>query len=1387
MTPTPTVSIGMPVYNAERYLRRALDALLAQDFRDFELIVSDNGSTDDTEAICRVYAGRDARIRFIRHRENRGSLWNFAHVLEQAQGEFFLWAAHDDVYAPTFISKCLARLRACPSAIGCCSEIVFLDEAGRVKPGWTYVNLDTLGMSSVDRILELFRRVGWFATYSLFRKETLRKALPFPEAYGSDVISLLDLLLLGDITKVPEPLFMLMVADQGKSAQQYSEAMRGTPTSEANASPYTGLLRDLWVRAFRSPLTSIEKERLRSEIIRILSSENQDWRGRILAELGPEGREAQTEGEFARFLGKLMAEAVGDPAPEEASGGGSKIAPRALVFFPHNPWPARTGAHSRCLTMLKAIRGLGYDITLCGSSQFTDQPWGLESRSHLEQEFEVEVHVHEPDAADLAWSQSREPASGTLGLERFCPPGLVRLFAELQSKLQAEVVLVNYAFWGALAEGAPFRRAVTVIDSHDLLAPNSRWNQALKSWIPGGPLAPSDPSVPWLADDCGGSLQCRIEVQDEEEFRIYDRFDLTIAISEAEAGILESHCKRTRVALVRMCHEEPLTANRYGGRPVFLASDNLSNQQGYLYFVSRVLPLIREQIPGFEIGVAGALCRRIQPTPGVVPLGYVEDLAGLYSDASFAICPLLGGTGQQVKVTEAMAYGVPVVVHQAVAGSSPVVSEVNGFIAGTPETFAACCIQLTKDDELRRRLGAEARRAMQQRGSIAFLSEQLNQALEAARTAFRNRPQPRRTLYVRTDSIGDAILSNSILPHLRAQWPEEHITVLCQERVAELYRACPLVDDVLSFDRSRALADEAYREALSTRIQNVGADRTLCPVFSREVLTDLLVGVSQAPVRIGMVGDLSNQSADEMAKTDAIYTHLIPSREGATSELDRHQDFLSGLGIEADGLVPTVWTTDGDERFAEAHFQREGLTGSRVLAFFPGAQYDARVYGGYRPILEQLAGEGWRLLAFGSQSEAGLCAGMLRGLNGSANLCGQLSLGQVAALLRRCTLGLGAESGLAHLCCAVGLPNAIVLGGGHFGRFCPSSPKTVAAVLPLDCYFCNWQCRYSRPHCVKDLAAGVVARAVELAQQPSDRPRLVAQSGSFTDRDDHPALIDLAPFLNLEDVGYCTVPVEHSFRASEDATACGSPDPRPLRTTVLCAVWHQDPNRLDLLRGHQACLDTLVDAVDRIYVFDGGDRAPEWLKGKVVTSREPLTIYEAWNLALPLVRTPYVMNLNLDDRLCSDGVARLEAALDQGADLACGDWRITFTRTETDAFEPSFQANELPVFRSWPPPTGEAARLGSSGEAWTLGPACLWKTALHKEFPRFPWKFADGVLIRTIGDGVWWRLLDQFGKRIVRLPWVIGHYHSNPGEQAEFRNPPAIEEEKLTRTGIEFF
>ena len=128
----PTVSIGMPVYNGEEYIREALDSLLAQTYNDFELVISDNASTDGTEAICREYLNRDTRIKFIRQSTNIGGCDNFLYLLQHARGEYFKWLAHDDYLEPFFLEMIIKYLDDHDDVVLCISDVKLIDGARQV-------------------------------------------------------------------------------------------------------------------------------------------------------------------------------------------------------------------------------------------------------------------------------------------------------------------------------------------------------------------------------------------------------------------------------------------------------------------------------------------------------------------------------------------------------------------------------------------------------------------------------------------------------------------------------------------------------------------------------------------------------------------------------------------------------------------------------------------------------------------------------------------------------------------------------------------------------------------------------------------------------------------------------------------------------------------------------------------------------------------------------------------------------------------------------------------------------------------------------------------------------------------------------------------------------
>ena len=124
-TSKPKVSIGIPVYNGEKFIRKWIDSILTQTFKDFELIISDNASTDATPDICKEYAKKDKRIQYFQQKHNRGPVYNFNFVLQHASGEYFAWAPADDFWEPTFVAKNAEILESNPNIVASISEVDF--------------------------------------------------------------------------------------------------------------------------------------------------------------------------------------------------------------------------------------------------------------------------------------------------------------------------------------------------------------------------------------------------------------------------------------------------------------------------------------------------------------------------------------------------------------------------------------------------------------------------------------------------------------------------------------------------------------------------------------------------------------------------------------------------------------------------------------------------------------------------------------------------------------------------------------------------------------------------------------------------------------------------------------------------------------------------------------------------------------------------------------------------------------------------------------------------------------------------------------------------------------------------------------------------------------
>jgi glycosyltransferase involved in cell wall biosynthesis len=173
------LSIGMPVFNDARFLPAALDSIIKQSFRDFELILSDDLSTDGSADICRDYAARDPRIRYIRQEKNIGISANMKFLLNESTGKYFMWAANDDLWDPDFISSLISSLENDPAAIVAFSPFTYIDEASDVIDPATVRAIDYSGENAYDRIQKLTRFYDDGFGYGIFVREKIL-AVEFP-------------------------------------------------------------------------------------------------------------------------------------------------------------------------------------------------------------------------------------------------------------------------------------------------------------------------------------------------------------------------------------------------------------------------------------------------------------------------------------------------------------------------------------------------------------------------------------------------------------------------------------------------------------------------------------------------------------------------------------------------------------------------------------------------------------------------------------------------------------------------------------------------------------------------------------------------------------------------------------------------------------------------------------------------------------------------------------------------------------------------------------------------------------------------------------------------------------------------------------------------------
>lgn len=212
---SPKITIGLPVYNGDRFISKRIENILDQTFSDFELLISDNDSTDNTGKICQNYSFHDKRIKYVRQVENMGMIWNWHYVLKNAFGEYFVWASVDDLWKQNFLEKNINILNNKNECVGSTGKVTQhgiekLNRMEKVKNNFIKkFKLHTYGSHAVSGTYEHKIRVfleknSAQSLFGVFRTKYLRKSWIDEPMLGRDLAIILNLLKYGDFYVVDE-------------------------------------------------------------------------------------------------------------------------------------------------------------------------------------------------------------------------------------------------------------------------------------------------------------------------------------------------------------------------------------------------------------------------------------------------------------------------------------------------------------------------------------------------------------------------------------------------------------------------------------------------------------------------------------------------------------------------------------------------------------------------------------------------------------------------------------------------------------------------------------------------------------------------------------------------------------------------------------------------------------------------------------------------------------------------------------------------------------------------------------------------------------------------------------------------------------------------------
>ncbi len=698
----PLVSVGIPVYNGMPYLKLALTSLIAQDYPNFEIIICDNCSTDSTFSVCQDFIKQSSKIKYYRNSENIGASGNFEKVFQLSTGKYFMWAAHDDRWEDSYISKCVQILEQYPSVIIACTEVAFISSEGHfiedLNKSPYMRNLHTFGLDIVKSVHEIISKTGWYSIYGLIRSEAIQKLIPYlhSEDYGADVIWGLRLLLLGDYYRINEQLFLYRLHEQQDSGGQIKK------TKNKGIKPYTSLFQNLFKCIWDGDFSDSIKEKIEADFIQTLTFENSYIFNNICSENIFPFQNYLGINQLDRFIQATVIDPIKSPPRAKIERQAIEkdlrlIQKQAIIAYPVKLRPdLMSNINQRCMTLIQALQSLEYEVTLFSH----DDPIlyrGIADNPELKLNFYPEplnfdqtIAHYEDNPNDLQKSTAfRE------------------YFDQLCILLQPDLVIVGCTAWADIVPGSS-HSFISILDAIDRFSIQDQVRSILRSQLNlcKYPLGCEPIPDQILSEDCFQDLNLKI---DHLEFQYCDRYDYTLAIDLNHKELITAHTQNTKVLALPYIYDNLKKENKYVDFPIFIVNDDLHSIQGYLNFSIKILPLIRSQIPEFRLRVIGSGCKHINQFEGTIFEETVSNLEQVYAQAKFAVFPLIGTIDDQLTIIEAMAFGLPVIALEDAAKGSSIQHGINGLIAQNAQEFAEQVILLYQNQSLCTSLGSSAK------------------------------------------------------------------------------------------------------------------------------------------------------------------------------------------------------------------------------------------------------------------------------------------------------------------------------------------------------------------------------------------------------------------------------------------------------------------------------------------------------------------------------------------------------------------------------------------------------------------------------------------------------------------------------------------------------